>query len=47
MYIYWMRGKEPLNLEDRAFFKPDVDENDMGMSFVQILRADSISIPEK
>ncbi len=47
MYIYWMRGKEPLNLENRSLMKPEVPEKDTGMSMVQILRADSISIKEK
>lgn len=47
MFIYWMRGEEPLELDDDRFATPDLPESDMGMSHLQLLRADSISIPEK
>lgn len=47
MYIYWMRGEELLELDDDRFPTPDLPESDFGMSHLQLLRADSISIPEK
>lgn len=46
MFIHWMRGEEPLDF-DESFQTPDVPESDMGMAHLQLLRADSISIPEK
>jgi len=47
MYIYWMRGEELLELDGDRFPTPDLPESDFGMVHVQLLRADSISIPEK
>ncbi|CAO1392504.1 unnamed protein product [Diamesa serratosioi] len=47
MFIYWMRGIELLDLDSSGFEVPDVAEIDMGMTHVQILRADSLQIPEK
>lgn len=47
MYVYWMRGKEPLDLSSTIFKKPEVNLNDTGTSFVQLLRADALTIPEK
>lgn len=46
MFIYWMRGEEPLELDD-SFPLPDIPESDFGMTHMQLLRADSINIPEK
>lgn len=46
MFIYWMRGEEPLEFADK-FPTPDMDESNFGMSHLQLLRADSIRIPEK
>lgn len=46
MFIYWMRGVEPLEFDDK-FAAPDVPESDCGMTHLQLLRADSIRIPEK
>lgn len=40
-----MRGAEQLELDD-GLLTPDLPEHDYGMTHVQILRADSISIPE-
>ena len=47
MFIYWMRGVEMLDLDSFGFEVPDVPEIDTGMIPVQILRADSLQIPEK
>lgn len=47
MFIYWMRGVEMLDLDSFGFEAPDVPEIDTGMIPVQILRADSLQIPEK
>ncbi|KAG5682712.1 hypothetical protein PVAND_012046 [Polypedilum vanderplanki] len=47
MFIYWMRGEEPLDFVDESIPMPDLSEENFGMSHVQLLRADSISIPEK
>lgn len=47
MFIYWMRGEDPLELDDERFSTPDLQDTDFGMSHLQLLRADSISIPEK
>lgn len=46
MFIYWMRGEEPLEFDDN-FPTPDMEESDFGMTPLQLLRADSIKIPEK
>lgn len=46
MFIYWMRGEEPLEF-DHTFPTPDLPESDYGMAHLQLLRADSLSIPEK
>lgn len=46
MFIYWMRGEEPLEF-DNKFPTPDVPESDSGMTHLQLLRADSLNIPEK
>lgn len=46
MFIYWLRGVEPLEYDDK-FEAPDVPESDCGMTHLQLLRADSIRIPEK
>jgi hypothetical protein len=46
MFIYWMRGEELLDFDD-SFPTPDLDESNFGMSHLQLLRADSINIPEK
>lgn len=46
MFIYWMRGEEPLEF-DESITTPDLPEMDSGMTHLQLLRADSISIPEK
>lgn len=46
MYIYWMRGEELLEFDD-SFPTPDMEESDYGMTPLQLLRADSIKIPEK
>ena len=47
MYVFWMRGKEPLDLSTTVFKKPEVNSSDTGTSFVQLLRADALTIPEK
>jgi hypothetical protein len=46
MFVYWMRGEEPLEFDD-SFPVPDLPESDSGMTHLQLLRADSIMIPEK
>lgn len=46
MFIYWMRGEEPLEFNTK-FPMPDLPESDYGMTHLQLLRADSLSIPEK
>lgn len=46
MFIYWMRGETPLEFDD-IFPTPDIAESDSGMTHLQLLRADAISIPEK
>jgi hypothetical protein len=46
MFIYWMRGEDPLSFDD-VFPTPEVAESDRGMTHLQLLRADSIKIPEK
>lgn len=47
MFIYWMRGEEPLEFDDERFEVPDVPDSDCGMSNLQLLRADSLKVPEK
>jgi hypothetical protein len=47
MFIYWMRGEEPLDFSDERIPTPDLPESNFGMSHVQLLRADSLNIPEK
>lgn len=46
MFIYWMRGEDSLEF-DESFPTPDLPETDFGMTHLQLLRADSINIPEK
>jgi dopamine beta-monooxygenase len=46
MFVYWMRGEDPLDFDD-AFPTPDIPDSDSGMTHLQLLRADSINIPEK
>jgi hypothetical protein len=48
MYIYWMRGEDPLEFDNEdSFATPELPESDFGVTHLQLLRADSISIPEK
>lgn len=46
MFIYWMRGEEPLEFDEK-FPMPDLPDSDFGMSNLQLLRADTLNIPEK
>lgn len=46
MYIFWMRGREPLPLH-LNFKKPKLLKSDHGVSSLQLLHDDSYSIPEK
>lgn len=46
MFVYWMRGEEPLAFDD-TFPTPDLDESNFGMAHLQLLRADAIKLPEK
>jgi hypothetical protein len=46
MFIYWMRGEDELNFDD-DFEVPDIPDSDSGMTHLQLLRADVITIPEK
>lgn len=46
MYVTWARGMETLNL-DGAFIAAPNATYDEGISTVQLLRADSLNVPEK
>lgn len=45
MFVYWMRGEEPLDFDD-DFALPDIPDVDSGMTHLQLLRADVINVPE-
>jgi hypothetical protein len=46
MFIYWMRGEEELDF-DGDFEVPDIPDSDSGMTHLQLLRSDVITVPEK
>lgn len=46
MYVTWSRGMETLNLEGTFIMAPNTTY-DEGVSTVQLLRADSLDVPEK
>lgn len=47
MYILWSRGIEELNLDGSYIATPNTTAKDGGMQMVQILRADTLDVPEK
>lgn len=47
MYLLWARGQNKLLLDGSHIPKPNVTHGDEGMQMVQVLRADSIDVPEK
>lgn len=46
IYLKWMRGSETLNLRE-SFPVPTLEIANEGLVYVQLLRADKITIPEK
>ena len=48
MYILWGRGAELLDFENHNCLPaPSLDKKNFGVRFLQLLRADLITIPEK
>ncbi|XP_055585811.1 tyramine beta-hydroxylase [Uranotaenia lowii] len=47
MYAVWMRGKHELDMSQNWTVMPKIEKHDQGVLPVQILRADTIEVPEK